>query len=396
MRTRPPGHGPFGPFTSGVRARAQRPFTGWRLPRSLRPGAELADGGHHAHLDAHLCDVPRRSRDGDRQQVPDRARRAPPPGRLRSLPGRARVAPAELEAAPGGPEQHQRRGPDPLAPRPLRLPARPGAAGLRRADVDHRGHRRAGGDHPPRQRPPAGGGRRVRPPRRLLPPRPAAPALHRDGRRAQHQDVPDVPLPRDPRPRRRRALHLPAGRAHPRLRDRAGRGGRLERAAVRRPGAARPPRPAGAGGPAGGPHRHPRVDLRRPRPPRAAGRGARRLRRRRPAHHPPRRVGHHPGLRGRPHRAGAGHPGRHARARGDPVGPDLRGQPDGPGRAARLPRAPATAARSSPGRSASSTGGRACTPRTPPTSPARSTVRASRRSSSRPRAWPPVAAWCTT
>ena len=36
------------------------------------------------------------------------------------------------------------------------------------------------------------------------------------------------------------------------------------------------PCPAGAGGPAGGPHRRPRVDLRRPRPPRAAGRGARR------------------------------------------------------------------------------------------------------------------------
>ena len=59
------------------------------------------------------------------------------PGRLRPVPGLQAPAPAQLGAVPGRPGLDRRRGADPRAPRPQRLPAAAGPLGLPRPRLVH-------------------------------------------------------------------------------------------------------------------------------------------------------------------------------------------------------------------------------------------------------------------
>ena len=104
---------------------------------------------------------------------------------------------------------------------------------------------------------------------------------------------------------------LRAGRAHPRLVERARHGGRRERPLLGRPRSARPPGAAPPSAAAGGAHRRHRVDLRRPGPPGGRPRAPRHGRRD-PPHDRPRGHGRRPRLRRRPDRD---RPARHRRPR---------------------------------------------------------------------------------
>ena len=244
------------------------------------------------------------------------------------------MAPPELAAAGRGAFDPGRGGRDPCPPRPLRLPAGPRGPRVPWPGGVQRGHRTADGDRAPRRRPPPGGGGPLVPADGALPSLRAASALRHPGRRAR-------PLPAAPGDRRGadddrrpRAGRAPPGRPHPGVAVR-GAGPRRDPGGVqRRPG---PPGPSAA--PPPGPARprrlrRGRVDVRRPPP-----RGTRLGRARRRAH-PHDRSGRHraaAGLRGRPHPDAAPRDPRAGR-RGPGAGrAGVRRQPDGPGRARRLP-----------------------------------------------------------
>ena len=170
--------------------------------------------------------------------------------------------------------------------------------------------------------------------RRLLPAPPRAPAVRRRRRRAG-TEADRAGGPRAPAAAGTgRHPHAALGGTHPRLRHRRAAPGGAPGGLQRRPRSCAPPAPAAPGRPARGRHDRGRVDVRRPAAP-ATGPAA--AGRRGQPHGGPGRERAGPGLRRRPHRAGA--PGAAAAdgARRHPGRPGLRRQPDGPRRAGLLP-----------------------------------------------------------
>ena len=329
-----------GPAPS-VRARVAGRQCRWSRPAgssgSAGPARRLLASCHedtarpHLHRGAHL---PGRRRHRHGQPLPRGGRRRPRARRRRALPGPGGPPEPQLGPLPRRPGRHRPRRAHPRPPRPHRLPAAAGQGRFRRPRDVHRRDRRPGGHRPAGQRPPAAGGRPLRQLRRLLPAPPRTPAVRRRRRRAD-AEADRAGGPRAPAEAGTgRHPHAAVGGTHPRLRHRRTATGGAPGGLQRRPRSCAPPAPAPPGRPARGGHDRGRVDVRRPAAP-AAGPAA--AGRRGQPHGGPGRERADPGLRRRPHRAGAPGAAPADAARGHPGRPGLRRQPDGPRRAGLLP-----------------------------------------------------------